>query len=326
MRLSCLVLLFACVSAGTAVAAEKPDDDAPIASRGTASVSYRDIDARMARVPERDRAATIGDPQRLEMIVSGVLLTRQLANEARKNGLDKDPNVAREIELAIEGTLARNELDRVSREAKVDSVALAREVYQADRARFSTPEHRVARHLLISTEKHTKDEARTIADQALADARKPGADFAEVARKYSEDDTTRPGGGLLPPFGRNVMETMFEQAAFALEPGQISDVIETRYGFHVIKLDEIVAAKPKAFEEVRAELELELAEQHRKRAAENHADTLRNLPVEAEPEAIAALRSRYDHLIENEPGAHKLEDLAPPTPSAEPTGDVPHND
>ena len=100
---------------------------------------------------------------------------------------------------------------------------------------FSSPEEIRVSHILLKTEGKTEADVRTAAEGVLKQARE-GADFAELAKKYSEDETTSQKGGDLDYFGRGTMVPEFEGAAFALQPGQISDLVQTPYGFHIIKL------------------------------------------------------------------------------------------
>jgi len=108
------------------------------------------------------------------------------------------------------------------------------------------PEQIGASHILVAyrgatrakpTVTRTKEEARALAQRLAAEAHKPGTDFAKLARD-SSDGPTGIEGGALPKFGRQQMVKPFSDAAFALQPGQISDVIETNFGFHIIKRTE----------------------------------------------------------------------------------------
>jgi peptidyl-prolyl cis-trans isomerase NIMA-interacting 1 len=103
-----------------------------------------------------------------------------------------------------------------------------------------------ASHILVAyqgatrskpTVTRTKDDARKLAQSLAERARQPGTDFAQLAREAS-DGPTGIEGGALPKFGRQQMVKPFSDAAFALQPGQISDVVETNFGFHIIKRTE----------------------------------------------------------------------------------------
>jgi peptidyl-prolyl cis-trans isomerase D len=112
--------------------------------------------------------------------------------------------------------------------------------YDAHADDYRRPEEVRARHILFKVAPNASDAdkaaARTQAADVLAKA-KGGADFAELAKQYSQDSTASNGGDL-GRFGHGVMTPAFESAAFALQPGQISDVVETPFGFHIIKLEE----------------------------------------------------------------------------------------
>lgn len=111
-------------------------------------------------------------------------------------------------------------------------------LYESRPDLFQDPPQVHARHILVKVEEGAspaaRQKARRQADRILAMARKKGADFGELARKHSQDGSA-PSGGDLGFFGRAQMLKPFEEAAFALEPGQLSGVVETAYGFHVIQ-------------------------------------------------------------------------------------------
>jgi peptidyl-prolyl cis-trans isomerase D len=114
--------------------------------------------------------------------------------------------------------------------------------YQEHREEFKDPEEVCASHILIkvkaqpdAAEGHADDEGRKMAEALLAEV-KAGGDFAAIARKSSEDKGSAPAGGDLGCFGRGRMLPAFENAAFSLDPGQVSDVVRTDFGYHIIKL------------------------------------------------------------------------------------------
>ncbi len=153
------------------------------------------------------------------------------------------------------------DIDSISKGITVSDDEL-RKSYADNALRYSTPEERRASHVLIKTDKDAssadKAKAKARADDLLAQARKNPAGFAELARKNSEDTGTATQGGDLDFFGRGAMVKPFETAAFALKPGELSDVFETDFGFHFLTVTGVRGGQKKAFEEVRAEIEGEL--------------------------------------------------------------------
>jgi peptidyl-prolyl cis-trans isomerase D len=156
----------------------------------------------------------------------------------------------------------------VQPEALANRVAVTeREVqdyFDAHQDEYKEEQQVCATHILIKAkatpdakEGHSDAEARSIA-QGLLDKARAGGDFAALAKASSEDEGSAPSGGDLGCFGRGRMVPEFEQAAFALETGQISDLVKTTYGYHVIKVvsrkDEAVPALATVKDRVRAEL------------------------------------------------------------------------
>jgi peptidyl-prolyl cis-trans isomerase D len=144
--------------------------------------------------------------------------------------------------------------------AKVDEAAL-RAAYQAQIQRFKTEERVKVRHILLKTQDKPKEEVekqRKKTDALLAQL-KGGADFADLAKKNSEDPGSAANGGDLSFVVRGQTVAEFERTAFALKPGELSNVISTMYGFHILKVEGREDAKVKPFEEARAELAAEMS-------------------------------------------------------------------
>lgn len=131
--------------------------------------------------------------------------------------------------------------------------------YKENIIRYTEPEERRASHILIKAEQSATTEqkkaARTKAEQLLAQLQKNPASFAELAKKNSDDPGSAANGGDLDFFGKGAMTKAFNDAVFAMQPGQISDVVESDYGFHIIRLTAVRGGKPQPFETVRTQIE-----------------------------------------------------------------------
>ncbi|MBP6763850.1 MAG: SurA N-terminal domain-containing protein [Rubrivivax sp.] len=136
-----------------------------------------------------------------------------------------------------------------------------RKFYADNTARFTAPEERRASHILIKADKDASSaeraKAKASAEALLAEVRKNPASFADLARKNSQDGTAAQGGDL-DFFGRGAMVKPFEDAAFSMKVGDISNVIETDFGYHVLTLTAMRGGQKQTFDEVRAEIETEL--------------------------------------------------------------------
>lgn len=158
--------------------------------------------------------------------------------------------------------------------------------YEQSRQLFSTPEQVRASHILLETEGKDAAAVRKQAEMVLAKV-KGGADFAALAKQYSED-TSKDLGGDLDYFGRGRMVKAFEDAAWALEPGQTSDLVETEYGFHIIKLTDKKAAATRTLAEVRPQLEDQIkSEKARDEATTKAAQLASRIKAPADLDTVA---------------------------------------
>jgi peptidyl-prolyl cis-trans isomerase D len=135
--------------------------------------------------------------------------------------------------------------------------------YNASMDSFRIPERVKAQHILIKTEGKSDAEKKAALAKAedLLKQLKAGADFSELAKKNSEDSSNAPKGGDLGWFQHGQMVGEFDTAAFALKPGELSGIVTTQYGYHIIKLNEKENARIKPFDEVKADLAAELKKQ-----------------------------------------------------------------
>jgi peptidyl-prolyl cis-trans isomerase D len=145
--------------------------------------------------------------------------------------------------------------------------------YNQNIQQYQTPEQVRASHILLNTEGKDAAAVRRQAEDLLAKV-KAGADFAALAKQYSEDEASKAAGGDLDYFGRGRMVPEFEEAAFALEPGQVSDIVQTQYGFHIIKVVDKRPASTRSLDEVRAQITEQLQFQKAQEAVQAQARTL----------------------------------------------------
>jgi len=169
-----------------------------------------------------------------------------------------------------------------------DSITLneddLRTYYKENVDRMAGKEERRASHILITASKDApaadREKAQARATELLAQVRKSPGSFAELAKKNSQDPGSAVQGGDLGFFARGAMVKPFEDAAFALGKGDISDVVESDFGFHIIQLTDIKAPRKPSFEELRASMEADLKQQQAQRKFAEVAETFANTVYE----------------------------------------------
>ncbi len=156
--------------------------------------------------------------------------------------------------------------------------------YEQNLQRLSSKEERRASHILITASKDSpeaeKKTARAKAEELLKLVKAKPASFADVARKNSQDPGSAVKGGDLDFFGRGAMVKAFEDAAFSMKTSDISDLVESEFGYHIIQLTDIKAAKAQSFESMRPSLEADLRKQQAQRKYAELAETFSNTVYE----------------------------------------------
>jgi peptidyl-prolyl cis-trans isomerase C len=237
-------------------AAQAPD---PVVARvGGEEIRLSQLRAAVQDLPEELRAAP--EPVLLPVLLDQMIASRAIIAAARAEGLHNSEEVRRRVraaeEEALQEVLIRRELEPLLTEEAL------RARYQRDVAAAAREEEVSARHILVATEA----EARAIAIEAA----RPGVDFAELARRRSTGPGAREGGDL-GFFRRGDMIAEFAEAAFALQPGQISPTpVRTQFGWHVIRVEARRAVEPPPFEQARAEVRARVFEESVGRIVERY--------------------------------------------------------
>ena len=152
--------------------------------------------------------------------------------------------------------------------------------YEQNLQRLSSAEERRASHILIAAPASApaveREKAKIKAEDLLALVKKTPEAFADIARKNSQDPGSAPNGGDLDFFARGAMVKPFEDAAFAMKKGDVSDVVASDFGYHIIKLTDIRAPKQRSFEDMRTELEADLKKQQAQKKFSETAEVFSN--------------------------------------------------
>ena len=199
------------------------------------------------------------------------------SEEAFQDALGQQNLTLEEIERNIAEQIIIEEIleSDVLAEARVDEAA-AREFYEDNPSFFETPDQVRASHILLLTQGATEDEradARETIETILSELQ-DGGDFEALAREYSEDGTAERGGDL-GFFGRGQMVPEFEQAAFDLSVGETSGIVETQFGFHIVRVTDRMDAGTQSFDEVRSQIEQFLGQEAQQNAFESYIERLR---------------------------------------------------
>ena len=214
------------------------------------TIDTKEIQTELERIPQEGRAQ-LARPEAMQNNVANIYARRVLAQDALKEGLDKNPLVLAAIEKARERILSDAMLEKIDQKNQPslqDLEAWAQSSYKANPKKYELPEQVRASHILIRT---AEPDAKAKAEAILKELR-AGADFAQVAKAKSQDPGSAAKGGDLGFFARGRMIKPFEDTAFGMaKAGDISGVIESPFGFHIIRLDEKKPAGLQPFAEVK---------------------------------------------------------------------------
>jgi parvulin-like peptidyl-prolyl isomerase len=284
----------AALAAGPAVPGTAPPDTV-IATQGTATLTLGDVDAFAERIEANQRPGFFNSPKRIEALVSNMLVTRQLASEAKQQGLENDPEVQAQIRVATEEILSKARMEKMRAELKLpDFNQRAKEEYIAHKEKYVNAGKLDVEHVLISSEKHGDEEAKSIAEDVRKQALAHPDQFEALVEKYSEDPSKAQNHGLMADANSKRYVPPFVAAASALKlPGEISPVVKTKFGYHVLKLVRRTSDTPQTFDAVKADILAKLQSDYVDSHLAQHTDELRNEHIDAKPEQVASLRERY---------------------------------
>jgi peptidyl-prolyl cis-trans isomerase C len=244
--------------------------DKVVLTIGDQRMTAGEFDQLVEALPEQARAAARGPNKR--QFAEQLVRIKILSQEARKRKIDETPAVQQQIELQKESLLANALFQDMTANVKVDE-ATERQYYEEHKSEYETVH---ARHILIRmkgspltqragkqelTEAEALVKAQDLRKKLLADG-----DFAALAKVESDDATSGANGGDLGSFKHGQMVAEFDQSAFSLPVGQVSEPVKTRFGYHLIKVEQ---HETRSFDDVKADLEKKMRPELARSAVEN---------------------------------------------------------
>jgi len=205
----------------------KKDNSKVLMSLGSEKITMDDFQRRIDKIPPY-LLAYFQDKEGTKTLVDGLLKEQLLIREARRQKLDKN----KELEAKVREIEDQLLVEEMVKELKNKEIAVteqeAEAYFQKNKESFATADKIKVKHILLKTDKEAK---------AIMGKLKKGEDFDKLAGEYSIDKTSAAKGGDLGYFSRGDLVPEFEKAAFALEnPGQISNIVKTPFGYHIIQL------------------------------------------------------------------------------------------
>jgi peptidyl-prolyl cis-trans isomerase C len=253
------VLLISLCICGNAVA-----QDDVLAKFGDKEITVADLDKVIGFLDAQKQQMIEQNPQLKEQLLRQLAQSFVIADLAKKAGYEKEADIAEQLEFLKDSFLANV---YVKREI-IDKIQISdddiKAYYKAHEAELKTPEMVRARHILFRvSDNASEEEKQKILKKAeeILDKIKSGEDFAQLASEFSDDTVTKTNGGDLGVFARGRMVKSFEDAAFALKQGEVSEIVETPFGYHIIKVDEKIDASVTPYDSVKESIKQRLIQE-----------------------------------------------------------------
>nr|WP_085747268.1 peptidylprolyl isomerase [Pseudomonas sp. R45(2017)] len=266
------------------VAAQQPapviaaNNEPAVARLGNQQVSPEELQALLAAVPPQTREQLRGNREALERWIRSRLAEKAVLEQADAQGWAQRPDVVRQTRAATEQIVFRDYLQSVSQvPADYPSAAELQQAYDAGKANWQTPAlYRVSQIFLGVNEPQNLEVVRKQATELSKKAQSTPADFAALAKEFSQDRLTAERGGDtgLQPLQQLVPEV--RGAVARLKVGAVSDPVQSSAGFHVIKLTEQQPARTATLEELRDQLTQALRAQRQEQIAQAYLDGMLN--------------------------------------------------
>jgi len=238
-------------------------------------ITESDLEKVLSSLPQQQAMQMQGEEGK-KRLLNELIAGEMFYLDAVEKELDKEEEFQNILKETKENLLQRYAVQKVMDDVDVKDEE-AKEVYEQNKDKYISDEKVSAKHILVDDEEKCKEIKEEIDN---------GLDFSDAAAKYSSCPSSKKGGRL-GEFGKGQMVPEFEEVAFNMEEGEISDPVKSQFGYHIIQLDKKVPAEQKSFNEVKEQVKQQLLQQKQFQVYNDNVQKLRGkYNVEMDPKEI----------------------------------------
>ena len=280
--MSIVTLIIALSSPALAQAEEQKvtsPDSQVVAKIGDREIKFADLNNKIKMMPPTYQSM-FNNIEQMKKLLDVQINSILFSQEAKRLKLDQKTDIKEKIEEITNGILMQALVEeKINKNITVTDQEIE-EYYKNSQDEFKTPEKVKVRHILFKVDPaasaQVKEEKKAKAKEVLAKVR-AGEDFSELAKQYSEDTKTKNKGGVIGLFARGSKDPEFDKSAFSLKKDEVSDLILTKKGYHIIKLLDKKEAKTKSLKEATNRIRNKLKQKKRR---DGYEELLKDLKAE----------------------------------------------
>ncbi len=270
-------------------------DDEIVTNIGDKTITVADIERLISYFDTERQMVLEKNPQLKQSLLQQLVHSIVISDLAKKSGFDQKPEIREQMTFFLNGFISNEYLKREI----IDNITVPesemKSYYESHQEEFKLPEMVRARHILIKVDMSLSDKDKeTMKKKAenILQKIKEGDDFSKIANEFSDDQASKVKGGDLGFFSKGRMVKSFEDAVFSLKKNEVSDIVETQYGYHIIKAEERKEPSIEPFDSAKDKIKLKLIQDLTRSKINEFIDkAMKDAQVEMHPEKLLGIKN-----------------------------------